>query len=86
MKSTLINKIKKAVEQDPKIICDRADIGDTFGNNPDYLLDVFGITKSDLIRLEREGYAMKARYEVEKTKEHRVRWVIFKEVCDAISK
>lgn len=57
-------KVLVAAEKDPSILIDRSDLNKTLGSNPAYLLDVHGITKSDLIRLEREGLAMKTRYEV----------------------
>lgn len=56
------DKVIAAAEKDPSIICERGKETETFGSNPDYLLDVHGITKSDLIRLERLGLAKKARY------------------------
>ncbi len=56
-------KLKNAYEKDPKIFTERGAESETFGSNPDYLRDVFNITKNDLIRLEREGLAIKARYE-----------------------
>lgn len=74
-------KIKRAFERDPEIVTTREKAGETFGSNPDYLLDIFGIMKSDLQRLERYGMAIKARYET-KTGEHRVRWLIFKEALE----
>lgn len=57
-----LEKVKAAAEKDPAILCERGKEFETFGSNPQYLLDVFGITKSDLIRLERLGLAAKARY------------------------
>jgi hypothetical protein len=80
--SSVKAKLQKASIQDPSIICEKDKVSETLGSNPDYLKDVFNITKSDLIRLEREGLAMKARYEVEKTREHRIRWLIFKEALE----
>jgi len=59
-----IEKVRAAAENDPTLLTDRDKLGETLGHNPAYLLDVHGITKSDLIRLERKGLAMKARYEV----------------------
>lgn len=56
------DKVLAAVAKDPSILCERGKEGETFGHNPAYLADVFGITKSDLIRLERAGLAVKARY------------------------
>lgn len=64
MKSDLILRLKAAAEKDPTIVCPREKSGETLGSNPDYLLEIHKITKSDLIRLERKGLALKARYEV----------------------
>lgn len=79
-------KVLAAAEKDPSILCERGKEDECFGSNPDYLLDVHGITKSDLIRLEREGLALKARYETRHPKPdrgvcgtHRVRWILYKE-------
>ena len=62
MKAELSKKLQSAYEKDSDIFCEKSEAGETLGSNPNYLLDVFGITKSDLIRLERLGYAVKARY------------------------
>lgn len=51
-------------EWDKSLYCTRGKEGETFGHNPDYLLDKHNLTKSDLIRLERKGLAIKALYEV----------------------
>ncbi len=88
MSEQIKKKIRIAAEKDPDILCSKEELGETLGNNPDYLEDVLGITKSDLIRLERLGLAMKARYSTENktlrgklgvTGPHRTRWIIFKE-------
>lgn len=82
---TIIEKVKLAAAQNPDILSDRSSVEETLGSNPDYLLDVWGIDKSDLIRLERKGLAMKARYQTTNKRNskasgpHRVRWIIFKE-------
>ena len=57
-----IEKVRQAAALDPSILCERGKERETFGSNPDYLLDMHDITKQDLIRLERMGFAMKARY------------------------
>lgn len=57
-----LDKVKSASEYDPNFFAIRGKEEETFGHNPEYLLDVHGITKSDLIRLERLGLATKARY------------------------
>lgn len=57
-----VEKVKAAAEKDATIYTERGKESDTFGHNPLMLLEVHGITKSDLIRLERKGLAMKARY------------------------
>lgn len=54
--------LKLLAQQDPSLCVDRDKVDETFGHHPDYLFDTYGITKSDLIRLERLGLAMKARY------------------------
>jgi hypothetical protein len=66
---TRTEKLKIAVEADSTVVVDRKDAETTFGNNPDYLLDIHGITKSDLIRWERKGLAFKARYETRHPKQ-----------------
>lgn len=63
MKQALRDKLIRAYEADPEIVCSKEDVDKTLGSDPHYLNDVFGITKSDLIRLERLGLALKARYE-----------------------
>lgn len=55
-------KVLAAAGKDETIFTERGKETDTFGHNPQFLLDVHGITKSDLIRLERLGLATKARY------------------------
>lgn len=62
MKQSLKDKLMAAATQDPKLYAERGKEDETFGHNPEYLEDMFGITKSDLIRLERSGMAIKARY------------------------
>lgn len=57
-----VEKVKAAAEKDATIYTERGKESDTFGHNPLMLLEVHGITKSDLIRLERKGLAKKARY------------------------
>lgn len=58
----IIETLQLLAKQDPKLCVDRDMVDETFGHHPAYLLDTYGITKSDLIRLERLGLAMKARY------------------------
>ncbi len=88
----LRTKIQTAMEKDPTLLSGKAELATTLGHNPDYLLDILGITKQDLIRLEKLGFAMKARYVIENktrrgrigvTGPHRNRWIIFSEVLDA---
>lgn len=57
-----IEKVQAAAEKDDSIYTERGKETETFGHNPQFLLEVHGITKSDLIRLERLGLALKARY------------------------
>lgn len=95
MKPELSKKLLTAFEKDHEIFCAKNKAEDTLGSNPDYLLDAFGITKSDLIRLERLGFAVKARYATSNkrsyfktadgkpiplTGPHRTRWILFTEV------
>jgi hypothetical protein len=56
------DKVLAAAESDDTIFTERGKEMETFGHNPQFLLDAHGITKSDLIRLERLGLAKKARY------------------------
>ncbi len=62
MNQRIIQKVITAYEKDRDLLCDRSDLENTLGNDEKYLFEVLGLTKSDLIRLEREGLAMKARY------------------------
>jgi hypothetical protein len=61
------DKVKAAAEKDPSIMCERGTETEVFGHNPQYLLNEYGITKQDLIRLERLGLAAKARYVTKNT-------------------
>jgi len=63
-----IEKVKAAAEKDESIYTERGKETETFGHNPLMLLEVHGITKSDLIRLERRGLAKKARYVTRNTR------------------
>lgn len=97
--ATVRKKLEKAALKDPMIFCERSDLDKTLGNDFYYLRDLFGFTKSDLIRLERLGFAFKARYQTENksnrkvriskdveipvTGPHRIRWVLFKDVLNA---
>lgn len=84
MKSEKVReKVKRAVEIDPSIICPKAKVTETLGSDRHYLNDVLGLTKSDLIRLERLGLAVKARYVVQDTGQHRIRWILFEEALYA---
>lgn len=64
----IIETLQLLSRQDPKLCVDRDKVDETFGYNPQELLDRYGITKSDLIRLERLGLAMKARYVTRNTR------------------
>ncbi len=83
-----LSKLKKAVEKDLEIVCAKADVATTLGSDANYLLDVLGITKSDLVRLERLGFAVRALYDTGNRRNKgvvgplRVRWVIFKEALE----
>lgn len=78
-------KLKKAAEKDPQILCPRDKVEETLGSDPKYLENELGLTKSDMIRLERLGLAIRARYATSNKRKpdvtgpHRVRWVIFLE-------
>jgi hypothetical protein len=71
MNEQIIKKIALAFEKDPEILCDRADLETTLGTDAKYLKEVLGITKSDLIRLERKGLAIKARYSTRNTRKRK---------------
>lgn len=66
---TLKEKLQKAFESEKELVVDRTKLESTLGHNPAYLLEIHGITKSDLIRLERKGLAIKARYETRHPKQ-----------------
>lgn len=76
----LMTKVSEAATKDPELLSDRNQVTEVFGHNPDYLFDVFGITKSDLIRLSRKGLAVKAHYQTKAG--NRVRWILFKEILN----
>lgn len=85
------DKIRLAYMQDKTVCTKRGELSTTFGKNPLELLELYDITKADLIRLERRGFAMKARYATENktvrgrngvTGPHRIRWVIFDDLLD----
>lgn len=78
MQELLRSKLSAAYKQDPELMCDKDNIGKTFGHNPKYLEEVLGINKSDLQKLEKLGLAVKAHYRVQASGELRVRWLIFK--------
>ncbi len=82
MNYALKARLRDAYERDPEILCPKDKIEETLGSDPHYLNDILGLDKSDLIRLERLGFAMKARYVVKGSGEHRVRWLIFQEALD----
>ena len=60
----IVKDLRQLQEINPNLCVPREKIGETLGFNPEELFDMYGITKSDLIRLERLGLAIKARYEV----------------------
>lgn len=75
-----LEKLQIAATTDPDILCDRSQIEETIGSDPKYLEEILNLTKGDLIRLERLGFAFKARYVTNSGKgPHRIRWIIFKE-------
>lgn len=91
----VFKKVLKAAEKDPDILSNREDLQDTVGQDHRYL-KTLGLDKSDLIRLERLGLALKCRYvtknktgrkvgDYEVTGPHRVRWVIFMEALNVNS-
>lgn len=83
MKQSLLDKIRTSAEGIKDFLVDPDKIQDSFGHSPQELENFFGITKSDLLRLERNKLALKASFRVDKTGEHRTRWVLFKGVLDA---
>ena len=80
MTKQLRSKLEAGQQQDNNLLVPKDQAGNTLGHNPDYLDTELGITKSDLIRLERGGMALKARYDANGT--HRTRWIIFKEALE----
>lgn len=98
MNQKLFQKLKEGFEKDPELLIDRSNLEKTLGNDLNYLKDILGFTKSDLIRLSRLNLAIKARYATENKRKrntimpdgtkvpitgpHRVRWIIFKEALE----
>lgn len=88
MTQVLRLKLQQAYQTDPDIFSERGSEQETLGSDVHYLEDILHLDKSDLIRLEREGLAFKARYEMRRrdskpiTGTHRTRWVIYKEALD----
>lgn len=89
MKQSIKNLIS-AYEKDPTILTDRGKVNETLGSDPRWLLEL-GLSKNDLIRLERLGLAYKAHYETETNRKKkrmvgqytvsgpiRARWILFK--------
>lgn len=81
MNSDLHLCLTHAVSQDPKILTPKDQVEKSLGEDPRYL-ESLGLEKHHLIRLERMGLAIKARYQTENkrrravTGPHRVRWII----------
>lgn len=73
-----IERLRLAYGQDPEIVVERKDVENTLGSDPGWLNEL-GLEKQDLLRLERMGFAIKARYVISKSKVHRVRWILLKE-------
>ncbi len=79
-----LDHLRRAAEKDPNIVTPREDIEKSLGSDPRTLSDL-GITGGDLLRLQRLGLAVKARYATSNNKRpevtgpHRTRWIIFKE-------
>lgn len=68
-----VERLKLAMGQDPSIACSWDEVHDHAGNTEDYLVSL-GFTSSDLLRLERAGFAIRGR---ERTRRgHRVKWVV----------
>lgn len=90
MTKNLKQRLRDAIQADQTFLCERSRLEETFGHDAHYLEEILCITKSDLIRLERLGLAVKCRYQTQNTNlkkrfadttgPHRVRWVIFKDV------
>lgn len=68
MTTKLKQKLATAYSKDPELVCEKAKAGETLGNDAKYLFEVLGLEKSDLIRLERLGLAVKARYDTQNSK------------------
>lgn len=69
-------KLAIAISKDRDIIIPRSKIQESLGSDFCWLVHL-GLTKGDLIKLERDGRAIKARYSAKDG--HRVRWLIFEE-------
>lgn len=91
MGSSTREVLNAAAEKDPAILTAKEDIEKSLGQDPRYL-KTLGLEKNHLIRLERLGLAVKARYstanktgrrvfgsEEAVTGPHRTRWIIFSE-------
>lgn len=65
MNPKLKQKLSLAFNKDPEILVGRDELETTLGSDAKYLSEQLGITKNDLIRLERLGFAIKARYSTE---------------------
>ena len=78
MSKAVLAKFRVALEKDPEIAVDRTKAEETLGSDPRWLLEL-GLTKGNLIQLERIGLALKARYSTKQG--HRVRWILFKEAA-----
>lgn len=93
MNQTLKDVLALAVIQDPKIMVSKDEIEISLGEDTRYL-ETLGLTKRHLIRLERLGLAVKARYATENknprhskflpenrpTGPHRNRWILIREI------
>lgn len=62
MSSELKDLLRLAALQDPSILVPRDQVDKSLGQDPRYLNDL-GLEKRHLIRLERLGLALKARYQ-----------------------
>lgn len=82
MRKELLDKIRTAAESDSTLLTDKDKLQEAQGNFPSYLLEMHSITKNDLIRLNRNGYALKAYVQERTNKSIHAKWVIFKEVLN----
>lgn len=86
----LYNRVKHAVQQDSSIVVERSKVSEYTGATTKYL-QTLGLTKSDLLRLERAGLAIRGylpkniRQELDGTSKHdgyERRWLLIKDAIE----